>query len=215
MASSFQPLFSELSQEDLRFVFSRGITRSYPRHAMVINEGEESNALFYIQKGKVKIYVSEQGGKEAILNIQGPGEYFGELALIDNSPRSASVFTLEPSRLLLISRVNFERCFEEDPSLALKLIRSLTYRIRSLTDEVKLLSLYDVYGRLSRTLLKLAKENEGNLVIEQRLTHQDLANMVGASREMVSRIMKDLTTGGYITVKNRIITIDAKLPAAW
>ncbi len=215
MVSTLQPLFSELSQEDLRFISNHGITRSYPRNVIVINEGEESDGFFYIQKGKVKIYVSEQGGKEAILNIQGPGEYFGELALIDNSPRSASAITLEPSHLALISRTSFERCFVEKPSLALKMIRSLAYRVRSLTEEVKNLSLHDVYGRLSRTLLKLANEKEGKLVIEQRLTHQDLANMVGASREMVSRIMKDLKIGGYISVKDRIITIEAKLPSAW
>jgi CRP/FNR family cyclic AMP-dependent transcriptional regulator len=215
MTTAFQPLFSELSQDDLRFVSDHGITRFYPKRAIVVTEGGESEAFFFILEGRIKIYVSEREGKEAILSIEGPGEYFGELSLIDNSPRSASAITLEPSYLSVVSRANFERCFVERPSLALKLIRSLAFRVRSLTDEVKHLSLHDVYGRLSHTLLKLAEDKEGKLMIEQPLTHQDLASMVGASREMVSRIMKDLTTGRYISVKNRKITIDTKLPAAW
>ena len=123
--------------------------------------------------------------------------------------------TLMPSRLAFVSRLDFEACLAKHPNLALKLIRTLTHRIRSLTDVVKNLALNDVYGRVARTLLKLAREKNGLLIIEQRLTHQDIADMVGASREMVSRIMKDLTTGGYLQTKNKIITIQSKLPPAW
>jgi CRP/FNR family cyclic AMP-dependent transcriptional regulator len=106
-------------------------------------------------------------------------------------------------------------CLSESPDIAMKLLRGMTRRIRELTDLAKNLALNDVYGRVAKTLFRLAKEKEGTLVVEQRLTHQDIADMVGASREMVSRIMKDLTTGGYIRTENRIITIRGKLPPGW
>lgn len=213
--SHMSTLFAELSKDDIDFISSHGVIRSFAKHTVLVSEGDQSDALYFIREGHVKIYVSNEGGKEAILNIQGPGEYFGELALIDDAPRSASAMTLEPSRVALVSRAEFERCLAENPAIAVKLIRSLTQRIRSLTDVVKNLALHDVYGRLARTLLKLARQKEGQLIIDQRLTHQDLANMVGASREMVSRIMKDLCVGGYIESKNKKITIQAKLPRAW
>lgn len=214
MASS-SPLFSELSDEDIQAIASSGVVKSFPKHTVLICEGDQSDFLYVILEGKVKVFVSDESGKEAIINIQGPGEYFGELALIDEVPRSASVMTLVPVRLAFVSRTDFETCLAEHPSLALKLIRTLTQRIRSLTDVVKNLALHDVYGRVARTLLKLAREKDGQLVIDQRLTHQDIADMVGASREMVSRIMKDLTIGGYLQTKHKIITIQSKLPPAW
>ncbi len=209
------PLFSDLSTEDIDAIACRGVVKSFPKHAIVINEGDRSDFLYVIKEGQVKVYVSDDRGKELILNIQGPGEYFGELALMDDIPRTASVVTLKPSRMVFVSRSDFESCLVDRPALALKLLRSLTRRVCALTDVVKNLALNDVYGRVARTLLKLAKERDGVLVVEQRLTHQDIADMVGASREMVSRIMKDLTTGGYIQSRDKIITIRAKLPRAW
>jgi CRP/FNR family cyclic AMP-dependent transcriptional regulator len=193
------PLFSDLSAEDIDAIARRGVVKSFPKHAIVINEGDRSDFLYVIKEGQVKVYVSDDRGKELILNI----------------PRTASVMTLKPSRMVFVSRSNFESCLVDCPALALKLLRSLTRRVCALTDVVKNLALNDVYGRVARTLLKLAKERDGVLVVEQRLTHQDIADMVGASREMVSRIMKDLTTGGYIQSRNKIITIRAKLPRAW
>lgn len=212
---SNNPLFAELSGDDISLISNRGVIKSYPKNSILVNEGDQSDSLYVIVDGQVKVYVSDENGKEAILNIQGPGEYFGELALIDEIPRSASVVTLKPSRISHVSRGDFEHCLAENPSLAVKLIRSLTQRVRSLTEVVKNLALHDVYGRVARTLLKLAKDKDGTLVIEQRLTHQDIANMVGASREMVSRIMKDLAIGGYIQVEHKTITIQTTLPPGW
>ena len=125
--------------------------------------------------------------------------------------------TLEPSRLSIISRADFQAALREHPGMAFNLIRLLAGRVRTLTGSVKSLALMDVYGRVARTLLDLAQEEdaEGNRVINQRLTHQEIANMVGASREMVSRIFKDLTTGGYITVGKASITINERLPRRW
>ena len=208
-------LFPELTSESLNRIAEHGTVRSYPRHAVLIHEGDRTDAFYIILGGKVKVYASDEDGKEIILNIQGPGEYFGELALIDSAPRSASVMTMEPSKIAVISRADFERCLADNPSIAIELIRSLAQRVRSLTESVKSLALLDVYGRVARTLLDLAKEEDGVLAVRQRLTHQDIANMVGASREMVSRIMKDLVNGGYIHIADRVITIRQKLPPGW
>lgn len=209
------PLFSELAPEDLRLISNCSVTRTYPKNTILISEGDRSDSLYVILSGKVKAFVSDSNGKEVILNIQESGEYFGELALIDAEPRSASVMTLEPSRICVFSKAGFQRCLAENPNIASKLILALTKRVRSLTESVKNLALLDVYGRVARTLLNLATEQDGKLVIEQRLTHQDIANMVGASREMVSRIMKDLATGGYLQIRDKKIIIREKLPPGW
>jgi CRP/FNR family cyclic AMP-dependent transcriptional regulator len=191
------------------------VTRKYPKNVVLITEGDRSDSFYVILSGKVKVFLSDEHGKEVQLNTQGPGEYFGELALIDQAPRSASVMTLEPSQLAVVSRENFQRCLAENPDIAVELISFLVNRVRSLTENVKNLALLDVYGRVARTLLNLSSEQDDQLVIEERLTHQEIANRVGASREMVSRIMKDLCTGGYIQIRDRKIFIQAKLPPGW
>ncbi len=209
------PLFVELAPEDLRSICECGTTKTYPKHSIVINEGDLSDTLYIILSGKVKVYVSEADGREVTLGILGPGKFFGELSLIDESPRSASVSTLETTSLSLVSKAAFQQCIKKDPEIALKLMRVLAQRIRSLTDSVKNLALLDVYGRVARLLENLAISKNGVPVIEQRLTHQDIANMVGASREMISRIMKELITGKYIQFKEKQITLLKKLPLNW
>ncbi|HHC72596.1 MAG TPA: Crp/Fnr family transcriptional regulator [Thiotrichales bacterium] len=211
------PLFSTLDPAEREAICSHTITKSYPRNTIIINEGDTTQSLYIILEGKVKVFLSDSGGKEVTINMQGPGEYFGELALLDESPRSASIMTMEPSKFAIISKDDFDKVLTNNPTIALKLIRELTGRIRHLTENVKNLALLDVYGRVARTLLDLAEESDepGVLVIRQKLTHQEIANMVGASREMVSRILKDLTLGGYIRVEGRQITIRHKLPPGW
>lgn len=209
-------LLSELGAEHVNVLTEHGIVRSYPKHAVLVNEGDESEALYVILSGRVKVYAGDESGKEVILDILDAGEFFGELALLDQAPRSASVMTLEPSRCLVVSRPEFNQCLAQNPDLALGLIRVLARRVRVLTENVKSLALMDVYGRVARTLLSMAEPaDDGVLAIDQKLTHQDIANMVGASREMVSRILKDLSVGGYIAVHNQTITIGEKLPARW
>lgn len=207
--------FSELAPEDLRLICNYGVIKNYPKHSILINEGDRSDALYIILSGRVKVYASEAGGKEVLLTIMGAGEFFGELALIDEAPRSASVSTLEACSLGVVARSGFLRCIAEHPELALKLIRALSRRFRALTEQFKNLALLDVYGRVARLLESLSVDRNGQRVVEQRLTHQDIANMVGASREMVSRIMRELTIGDYIQVKNKQIRLQRKLPANW
>lgn len=209
------PLFAGLSAAELELIASHSLTKTYPKNCILINEGDHSDALYVILSGKVKVYVSGDDGKEVTLNIQGMGEYFGELALIDDEPRSASVITLEPSLLAKIAKKDFQQCLMENPGIALQLLRTQSKRIRALTESVKNLALLDVYGRVVHTLTKMATKDGKKLVIEPKLTHQEIANMVGASREMVSRIMKDLSTGGYIQVEDKKIIIQTKLPTAW
>lgn len=208
-------LFSNLAPDENAVLTGHSTTRSYPAHTVLITEGDRSDSLYVILEGEVKVFVSDENGKEAILNLMGVGEYFGELALLDDSPRSASVMTLVPTKVLIITKSDFKRCLSSNPDLAYNLIKSLIQQVRSLTDSVKNLSLMDVYGRVAHTLLDLAKDKNGKQVIEQKLTHQDIASMVGSSREMVSRILKDLSTGGYITVGKNQIVINEKLPSGW
>ncbi|MDX1657078.1 MAG: Crp/Fnr family transcriptional regulator [Candidatus Competibacteraceae bacterium] len=209
------PLFADLTAESQRLISEHGVVKTYPKNTILINEGDRSDSLYAILSGKVKVFAGDENGKEVILSIQEAGEYFGELSLLDDSPRSASVMTLETSQMCVISKADFQRCLIENPSLAMELLRTMAQRVRALTENVKSLALLDVYGRVARTLLGLAEEQEGRQVITQRLTHQDIANMVGASREMVSRIMKDLSTGGYILLEDRKIVIPGKLPRNW
>jgi CRP/FNR family cyclic AMP-dependent transcriptional regulator len=208
-------LFGELASKDLELITSCGVVRTYPKHAVVVTEGDDTRGFYLIREGRVKIYLSDEQGREVILNIQGRGEYFGELSLIDEAPRSASIMTLEPTKLQSVSRADFLRCLERHPELAMKLVHELVQRVRDLTGLVKNLALNDVYRRVASTLAKLASDRGGQLVIERRLTHQELANMVGASREMISRIMRDLTIGGYIETRNKLITISHPLPRRW
>lgn len=208
-------MFSELAPEETEHLSSESKTRSYPAHTILISEGDSTDSLYVLLEGEVKVYVSDQQGKEVILNILGPGEYFGELALLDDEPRSATVKTMRQTKVMVISRDDFKHSLDTHPEMVFNLIKSLIKQVRALTSNVKSLALLDVYGRIARTLLDLATEVDGKMIIEQKLTQQDIADMVGASREMVSRILKDLVSGGYITIKNKIFTINEKLPPGW
>lgn len=217
MSLSKIPLFSGLDEAQLAALAKHIVSRNYPKNVVLINEGDESNSLYIILSGKVKAFLRDESGKEVILSFQGAGEYFGEMALIDNQSRSASIMTVEAARFSVITKEDFLKCLAENPEISLRLIRDLTLRLRQLTDNVKSLALMDVYGRVARTLLSLAEptEEEGKMVVNQKLTQQDIANMVGASREMVTRILKDLTTGGYIQVTGKSILINNRLPPGW
>jgi CRP/FNR family cyclic AMP-dependent transcriptional regulator len=210
------PLFSKLPAEGLRQISIYGVARSYPKNAILIHEKDQGESLYVILSGKVKIYVSNEEGKKIILNVLNPGEYFGELELIDTGPYSAPVMTLEQSQIYMISRAGLHYYLSKYPTIAFEeLLHSLALRIRLLTESVKSFALDNVYQRVIRTLLNLATERDGTLVIEQRFTQQDVMDRVGASREMVSLILRGLNAGGYIKIKDRKITIQRKLPPDW
>jgi len=207
-------LFQGLTAETLAKIESRAVPRSYPRNAVVITEGDEATSMFIILSGSVKVYHTEADGKETMLNTLSAGLHFGELALVDDAPRSASVMTLEASRLLVLSKAAFKECLAESPEIAYHLIGSLAHEVRRLTETVNMMS-RDVYGRIKGLLESIAVEREGVLVTDQPMTQQDIANRIASSREMVSRVLKELKSGGYIEEQDKRILIKKKLPANW
>lgn len=207
------PLFSGLSADELATVVAIANKRSYPKNTIIINEGDETDSLYLILSGKVKIVLSDEDGKEITISILEPNEYFGELSLIDEEPRSARVVSMEPCQFSIIHKSDFNQEMDNNPGLVRNLLKGMSKRLRMANKNIESLALMDVYGRVARTLLQFSVEEGDVRVIRERLTQKDIANMVGASREMVSRIFKDLTTGGYITIDSGMITINDKLPS--
>lgn len=208
-------LFSGLEPDELSRLSSKAVIHSYPKNTIIINESDISNSLHMIVSGKVKVFLSNEDGKEIIINAEGPGDFFGEMALLDSGPRSASVMTTEPSKLAIISKPDFEAFLHESPQTMLKILRQSVSRLRALTDTVSSLALMDVYGRVARLLLQSADDVDGVMIVQESMTQQDIASHIGSSREMVSRILKDLRTGGYIEMKGKQIIIRHSLPHAW
>ena len=198
----------------VRELATLGRVRSYPKNTVIITEGDSSDSLFVVLSGRVKAFVSDSEGHELILDTQGPGDYVGEMAL-DGKPRSASVVTLEPTTFSVVQREPLRDAIRRNPDFALEMLSKVIERARDATDNVKNLALLDVYGRVARLLLNMAVEVDGKLRIPDKITQQEIAERVGASRDMVSRIFSDLTVGGYISVENRIITINKTPPARW
>ena len=203
-----------LAQDELNEISSHGVVRNYPKQAVILNEGDSSDSLYIVLEGRVKAFVADAAGHEVVLSTMGPGEYFGEMAL-DRRPRSASIMTLVPSRFLIVPGDEFRGFLASHPAFALSLVEKLIYKVRALTESVKSLAFMDVYGRVARLLLELAEDRDGRLVIGERLTQQDIASRVGASREMVSRILKDLSVCGVITQSRAGIVLHRKPPARW
>ena len=208
------PLFAGVADNELRALAERAITRNYPKQAIIVSEGDESDSIYLILAGRVKIYLSDENGKELILAIKGPGQYFGEMVL-DEQPRSACVMTLDPSQFAIVSRADFRSFLLGHPEVALQLIHNLIHVARGLNQNVRSLAMLDVYGRVARILLELAVERDGKLVIPEKMTQKDIAARVGASREMINRILRDLTAGGYVTIDAGRITINKAPPARW
>jgi CRP/FNR family cyclic AMP-dependent transcriptional regulator len=211
--SAADPL-APLTPETLRAIAATGVVRSYPKNAILINEGDVGDSLYIVLSGRVKVYASNRAGREIVIAFHGPGEYVGEMSL-DGSPRSASVLTLEPTTCAIVTRASFREFILAYPEFALHLIERLIQRVRLTTENVKSLALSDVYGRLVKLLLALAVERDGNLVVPEKLTQQDIAERVGASRDMISRLLKDLVAGGYLDVHDRTISILKKPPPGW
>jgi CRP/FNR family cyclic AMP-dependent transcriptional regulator len=180
----------------------------------VINEGDLGDSLYVILSGRVKVYLGDASGKELILDIKGPGQYFGEMAL-DEGARSASVMALEPAQFAVLPGVDFRAFLLKHPQVAVQVIRNLIRVARGLNENVRSLAMLDVYGRVARVLLDMAVERDGKLSIPEKLTQKDLANRVGASREMINRILRDLTVGGYVSMREGHIIIEKAPPARW
>ncbi|HEY1329370.1 MAG TPA: Crp/Fnr family transcriptional regulator [Casimicrobiaceae bacterium] len=206
--------FEPLHPETLRAIAASGVIRTFPKNTVLINEGDVGDALYVILSGRVKVFASNEAGREFVIDFHGPGEYVGEMTL-DGEPRSASVITVEPTSCAVVNRAHFRDFILAHPDFALHLIERLIHRVRVTTGNLKSLALSDVYGRMSRLLNTLAQPLDGKLVVPEKLTQQDIADRVGASRDMIGKLMKDLTAGGYLHVEDRTITILRKLPTGW
>jgi CRP/FNR family cyclic AMP-dependent transcriptional regulator len=203
-----------LAERDVAALAARGVERTFSRGAVVVSEGDTTDALFIILSGRVKVFVADREGHELVLGEMGAGEYFGEMVL-DGGPRSASIMTLEKTRFAIVSREAFVEYLNANPAFALRLIKQLIHRVRTLTGSVKSLALLDVYGRVARLLIEQAKPDGGDWAVPGRLTHQEIASRIGSSREMVTRILKDLQNGGYIVIEPGRILVKKELPAHW
>ncbi|MGH8705127.1 MAG: Crp/Fnr family transcriptional regulator [Burkholderiales bacterium] len=201
------PLFASFPEDQLRLltgvVTRRGITRS----TVVMAAGDAIDSLYIVISGRLKVMMGDSNGKEVILSILGPGEFFGEMGLIDDSPRSASVVAIEPCELLCIAKRDFKKCLSENFEMAMTVMRGLVRRLREADRKIGSLALLDVYGRVARLLLDMSENVNGQKMVTRRLPKQDIAKMIGASREMVSRVMKDLQMGGYIEVRGSNILL--------
>jgi CRP/FNR family cyclic AMP-dependent transcriptional regulator len=192
---------------------SMGTTRTFRKDAILIHEGDRSSAVYIVLSGRVLAYASSDEGRDVVLAEYGPGEYFGELAL-DGGPRAASVRAAEPTSCCVIQALDLVDVLAMQPEFALHLVHKLSRMVRRTTEQVKSLALQDVYGRLARMLIELSDEADGGRVVRLRLTQQDIADRVGSSREMVNRVLRDLVTGGYVSVDDGHYVIHRKLPAA-
>ncbi|NMM04757.1 Crp/Fnr family transcriptional regulator [Polaromonas sp.] len=209
-------LYANLSPE-LSALALRGTVHGYPKKVILINEADTGDSLFVLLKGSVKVFSMNENGREITFGTIYSGDYFGEMSL-DGGARSASVMTLEPSTCAVLSRTQVSEHLAHTPEFAMSLVVQVIRRARAATEAARSLALLDVYGRLIAVLEErdgvLVREGEAGITLEP-ITHQDIANRVGASREMVSRLLKDLERGKYIEMGSKRITMLRKLPARW
>lgn len=200
---------------DVARLAARGVQRRFRTRALLIQEGERGDTIYIVLSGRLRAFVSDSRGREVTLSHHGPGEYVGEMSL-DGGTRSASVEAVEPTVCVVVTRDSALRHIAEDPEFTRGLIERLIRRARLATESARSIALLDVYSRLRRVLEERAAPGpDGTPSIAERLTHQALASEIGCSREMVSRLLKDLETGGYLAVRERRLTILRSLPARW
>jgi len=207
-------LFSGMDEADIETVASQTVTRQFPKNTVIVSQGDDTDSFYVIVQGKVDVFLHNDKGKEIIINTMGECESFGELAPLGSIPRQASIITTEDSTFGIISRQVFIDTLLIKPTISMRIIDLLITRIQDLTEEVSSLALEDVYNRVVRVLYKHADE-VGEKLVTEKLTQQDIASRVGATREMVHRILKELKTGGYISIEGKHITIEKKLPPGW
>jgi CRP/FNR family transcriptional regulator, cyclic AMP receptor protein len=207
------PLFSMLTPNQAEAVADAVIKRRFKRSELIVEQGKKSNALFIILTGRARVLTTDVRGREVILASLSPGDYIGEMSLIDNESHSASVRAEVQTDVLMLGRVEFARCLPENTSMAYAVMKGLVQRLRHADRKIESLALMDVYGRVARALIEASEPDaQGQSVIRDKVSRQDLAKMVGASREMVSRVMKDLEERGYIeTLENNSVVIKDRL----
>ncbi len=193
------PLFSLLTVAQAEVISGAVIKRRFKRGEALVEQGQKSNALVILLTGRARVVTSDSRGREVILATLAQGDYLGEMSIIDNEPHSATVRAEVQTDVLMLGRAEFARCLTENASMSLVVMRGLVKRLRHADRKIESLALLDVYGRVAHALLDFAvADAQGQLLIKEKISRQDLAKMVGASREMVSRVMKDLEERGFI-----------------
>jgi len=205
------PIFSELSDEDITSLAHLALRKRYPKDTVVFFENEEGDFFFTILEGRIKVTILGDDGREVILSVLGPGDFFGEMALLDNEPRSATAIAVEESELLSLHRNDFQTVLNDNRSITSALIRVLSARLRRANHQISTLALLDVYGRVARVIVDMAREEGKRLrdgrIAFRRATHQEIANRIGTTRETVTRMLKDLERQGLIHVEGKEIVV--------
>jgi len=216
-------LFDHLTDPQLTLLASRSRDHRFGRHVLLMHQGERGDALYVLRRGEVKVFVSDDNGRELVLHQLGPGAVIGDMALLDGEPRSASVMALEDTTALAIEREALLECLASSPEFALNIIRSLSARLRKATEGSRSLALDNVYRRLADKLRELAGIEESDQIepdqprpgLPRRYSHQELGNLIGASREMVGKVMAELVRGDYVEIVDGRITLLRRLPKNW
>ena len=193
------PIFEALGEERLAPIARLSSMRSVQRNNVILHAGDQTDNVYIVLVGSLKVLISDEQGREAILSMLNPGDLFGEMGVIDDHPRSATVMAVEPCELVVISKSDFKRFLAENFDISLYIMRSLVRRLRNADRKIESLALMDVYGRVARVLLDMAEDENGAMVVKRKVSKQDIAKMIGASREMVSRVMRDLQDQHLIT----------------
>ncbi len=205
------PLFSTLAEDQLLLLSSVLQREQFSKNKLIVRAGDKTETLYVVLSGRIKVAMGDEHGKEVVLAILRAGEYFGEMALLDGGSRSANVYALEACELLTLSKHEFHQCLENNFSMAMLVMRGLVKRLRDADKKITSLALMDVYGRVARFLLEQAEFIDGQRTIAKKIAKKDIANMIGASREMVTRVMKDLEVRGMIEVLPESIILNDTL----
>jgi CRP/FNR family cyclic AMP-dependent transcriptional regulator len=196
------PLFTALTASQAANIADAIVKKRFKRSEMIVEQGKKSNSLYIILTGRARVMSTDSRGREVILAMLQPGDYIGEMSLIDDEPHSATVRTEVQTDVLMLGREAFLGCLPVNSSMAYNIMQGLVRRLRHADRKIESLALMDVYGRVARSLLEVAVDDgAGNLVVRDKISRQYLAKLVGASREMVSRVMKDLEERGFVTTQ--------------
>lgn len=197
------PIFSALSTPQLAQLAGNVTKQRVKRGELIVEQGKKSNSLFIILSGRARVVMTDRRGKEVILTALAPGDYVGEISLIDGKSHSASVVAEVQTDLLVLGQAEFNKCLAENHATANSVIKVLAGRLRNASETISSLALMDVYGRVAKVLVGASKPGEqaNQLLIKEKITRQDIAKMVGASREMVSRVMRDFEAQGFIKTR--------------
>lgn len=201
------PLFSGLDDVELNKLSKVASRKRVERGASVVRAGDVTDSLYILLSGRAKVTNTDEEGREIILAWLGPSEFFGEMGLLDGSPRSANVVAAEACELMFLSKDAFQRCLQDNFQVAQKLMKILVQRLREADRKIESLALLDVYGRVARLLLDMSEDVDGLRVVRKKMSKQDMAKMIGASREMVSKVMRDLEIRGYIRYDDDLLVI--------